>query len=168
MEELQPQKLVSSIGHQCLWWETPNRVTKILELDSDSEGRKLMIRDSLWENIWIISYQFYDQDSDNSESKICYINFFGTQNGKNEKGYTRKLGCLWDYSWNTRHISYHMMQKFIVEICIPRSIEKIYLDADWPGKKFFWKEKMWKYLIEVWLIQKQFSQDMEICYVLKT
>ncbi len=152
-----------------LWknsWGVRDSVSEILDLDDDAEWKKLLMKNIRWENMGTISYQFYDQDSDNSNCKICYMNFFGTQNGKEEKRYRKRLECLWDYSLDPKYISYEMMEEFIVKICKTRWVEKIYLDADWVDKKVFWKDKMWRYLIQHGLIQKQSSQSMEVCYVL--
>ena len=58
-----------------LWmttWEIKNRVSEILDLGHDAEWKRLVMKNSRWENMGTISYQFYDQDSDNSSCKIWY------------------------------------------------------------------------------------------------
>jgi hypothetical protein len=147
-------------------WQSRSMVASILSLGNDAEWKKLVMQNMDWESIGTISYEFYDQDFDSTKCKICSINFFGTQNGKKEERYSTKLECLWNYSWNTRHISYEMMNEFITKICKPRSIEKVYLVPDWYDKEVFWIEKMWQYLIQKWLIQEQYIKDDEVCYVL--
>jgi hypothetical protein len=152
-----------------LWmtvWEIQARMCEILHLDDDTEWKKLVVKNMQWENMGTISYQFDNQDSSYSNYKICNINFFGTQNGRKESYYEKRLRFLWEYWSDSKHIAYNMMRKFIQDICIPRWIQKIYLDADWSDKKEFWKEKMWTYLIQHHLIQKQYSQCNEVCYVL--
>lgn len=128
------------------------------------EGSERLIYTTNWwkEKIAVIDYKI----SSTWEYTTCYISFFATQNADPESWYTEIQ--LLDIPKNKQKgLSYEIMIDFIENYCLIKSVKRIYIDADlW--KKTYWKEKMWKFLKEKWLIKKIWSQSQEVCFVLET
>lgn len=67
-------------------------------------------------------------------------------------------------------ISYAMMQSFIETICYPNHLERIYLDPDTQGKKFFWKDKIGKHFKDMGVFSANGvrSSGNEVCFTLSS
>ncbi len=137
------------------------KVSHLMSQNSYNPGELLYVNQNE-EKVAIIKYEI----KNTGEDTTCYISFFGTQNAE-PYSWHREIALLDIPDEKQKGLSYSVMMSFMNEYCIPHGVKRIYIDADlWT--KMYWKEKMWKFLKEKWLIKQIWSQSQEVCFVLET
>ncbi len=145
-----------------LLWDINSRVWYLIEPTHIGKDLVFFLDEK---KVGIIEYTL------NLDKKICYISFFGTQNGLKEKDNYKKLSILdplipWEKP--KRDISFSIIHSFIETVSYPNNLEMIYLDFDSMSNKVFWKDKVGKYFLNNWMFTRVSSSGFEVCFTLSS